>query len=40
MKGKTIILVAMLAFLIYGSSIIYVQAKYPGYDQPYDPLIG
>jgi hypothetical protein len=40
MRGKIIILVAMLAFLIYGSTMIYIQAQYPGYDQPYDPLIG
>jgi hypothetical protein len=39
-RGKTIILVAMLIFLVYGSSMIYIQAQYPGYDQPYNPLIG
>jgi hypothetical protein len=39
-KAKTIILVAMLVFLIYGSSIVYVQAQYPGYDQKFDKLIG
>jgi hypothetical protein len=32
---------AMLVFLIYGSSIVYAQANaYPGYDNRYDPLIG
>jgi hypothetical protein len=40
MRSKIFILVAMLAFLIYGSSIVYVQAQYPGYDKPYNPLIG
>jgi len=39
-KAKTIILVAMLVFLVYGSGIIYIQAQYPGYDKPYNPLIG
>jgi hypothetical protein len=39
-RGKTIILAAMLVFLIYGSSIVYVQAQYPGYDQKFDKLIG
>jgi hypothetical protein len=39
-RGKTIILVAMLIFLVYSSSIVYVQAQYPGYDKPYNPLIG
>jgi hypothetical protein len=41
MRHKIIIFVAMLAFLIYGSSIIYAQANaYRGYDNRYDPLIG
>jgi hypothetical protein len=39
-RGKIFILVIMLIFLIYGSSIIYVQAKYPGYDNRYRPLLG
>jgi hypothetical protein len=30
----------MLAFLIYGSSIVHVEAQYPGYDKKYRPLIG
>jgi hypothetical protein len=39
--AKTIVLVAMLAFLIYGSSIVYTQQNaYPGYDNRYGPLIG
>jgi hypothetical protein len=40
MRGKIIVLVAMLAFLIYGSSIVHVEAQYPGYDKKYRPLIG
>ena len=40
MRGKTIVLVAMLAFLIYGSSIVYIQAQYYGYGVKYRPLIG
>lgn len=46
MRGKIIILVAMLALLIYNSliyngGIVYAQSKaYPGYDERYDPLIG
>jgi hypothetical protein len=40
MRGKIIVLVAMLVFLIYGSSIVYVEAQYPGYDKKYRPLIG
>jgi len=40
-RGKIIVLVAMLAFLIYGSSIVYTQRNaYPGYDNRYDLLIG
>jgi hypothetical protein len=39
-RGKTIILVAMLAFLVYGSSIVYAQNAYPSYDNRYDLLIG
>jgi hypothetical protein len=39
-RGKTIILVAMLIFLVYGISIVYAQNAYPGYDKPYNPLIG
>jgi hypothetical protein len=30
----------MLIFLVYGSSIVYAQNAYPGYDNRYDPLIG
>jgi hypothetical protein len=45
MRGKIIVLVAMLVFLIYGSSIVYVEATcrivaYGYYDKRYDPLIG
>jgi hypothetical protein len=44
-RGKTIVLVAMLVFLIYGSSIVYVEATcrtaaYGYYDIRYDPVIG
>jgi hypothetical protein len=41
-KAKTIILVAMLVFLVYGSGIIYAYhvPAYPGYDSRYDILIG
>jgi hypothetical protein len=40
LRGKIIVLVAMLALLIYGSSIVYIQAQYPGYGEKYRPLIG
>jgi hypothetical protein len=40
MRGKIIVLVAMLVFLIYGSSIVYIQAQYYGYGVKYRPLIG
>jgi len=42
-RGKTIILVAMLVFLIYGSSMVYAyhyKKAYGYYDNRYDPLIG
>jgi hypothetical protein len=40
LRGKTIILAAMLIFLVYGISIVYAQNAYPGYDEKYRPLIG
>jgi hypothetical protein len=39
-RGKIIILVAMLAFLVYGSSTIYAQNAFEGYDLRYRPLLG
>jgi hypothetical protein len=44
-RSKTIILMAMLIFLVYSNSIVYaqevyVEEAYPGYDEKYRPLIG
>jgi hypothetical protein len=39
-RTKIIILMITLVVLIYDSSMIFAQNAYPGYDQPYRPLIG
>jgi hypothetical protein len=39
-RNKTIILVAMIAFLIYCASLVYIYSQYPGYDQRFPTLMG
>jgi hypothetical protein len=40
MRGKTIILVAMLTFLIYCASLVYIYSQYPGYGERFPTLMG